>query len=708
MAVSIIIAGVDHTNDIEPRSFMLSRAITNQTDVVNFSLLRSNGAAYKPNLLDDVQVIEDGVTLFGGTIITMDESVNAMVETVKCTAKDYSFDLDRLLIKSVYQSQSVSAIIKNMVGLGNALTFNGSTNYIVSGSSVPISASTLFSITGRFKRGSAGSIQTFLSQGTASANNGLEIGFDATDHFVFSFYGGNQVATTATYTVDNLWHSYVCTYNSTTNARKIYIDNTLVASDTASADYAGTGVLTIGAGLGGANFFNGQLDETAVRNIEMTQLQVTNHWNRGAGKIESSDATYIIGYHFDETTGTTAVDFVSTNNATLSGGMSSANWVEGNCSTRGFSCANVTGANLISYIAFNYEALSKCLQQLAELIEYDWFVDDKKDIHFFAKSGGISSPFTLTDTSGNYFYNTLTIRKDIKNLRNSVIVRGGQYLGSSVTETQNADGVKTTFLLAYQYSSISVTVAGVSKTVGIDFIDDPATKDCLYNFNEKAIKFPVATKPTAGQAVAVTGTPYIPVIVNVKDAVSMGSLGEYQYKLVDNSINSKEGARDRAKAEIKAWSSTVNEGSFDTITTGLDTGQTLTINSTLRGINQSYVISRITSRMYTPTSFKHNITLVTVNTFGMIEFLQKLLMDKDKEIVINANEVTDSITTADETITISEAIISSKVHNPKSETATIGEVCTPRALNYNSKYVAGPFIPSGQKRVFILNGSPLN
>lgn len=705
MAVNIYIGGVDHTSDIAQNTFVLQRALTNQTDTVNFTLQRSNAVDYKPNLLDDVQVVEDGVTLFGGTIITIDESVNAMVETVKCTAKDYSFELDRLLVQKVYQTQSVSTIIKNIVGLGNAINFDGINDYIVSGSSVAISASTLFSITGRFKRATAGSIQYFCSQGTATTNNGLEIGFDATDHFTFSFYGGNAVTTSATYAVDNLWHSFVCTYNSTTNARKVYIDGTLVASDTASADYGGTGVLNWGKGL--TTFFAGQLDEVAIRNVELTQAQVTTHWNRGAGKIESSDSTYIIGYHFDETSGTTAADFVSTNNATLNGGMGTANWVSGNASTRGFSCDNVTGSTTINYIAFNYEAASKCIQQLAELIEYDWFVDDKKDIHFFAKSGGISAPFTLSDTSGNFFYNTLQIRKDIKNLRNSVIVRGGQYQGSSVTETQNADGVKTTFLLAYQYSSITVTVAGVGKTVGIDFIDDPTTKDCLYNFNEKAIKFPSGTKPTAGQAVAVTGVPYIPVIVNVKEAVSIGNYGEYQYKVVDKSINSKEGARDRAKAEINAWSSTVNEGSFDTITTGLDTGQTLSINSALRGINQTYVISRITSKLYTHNTFKHSITLVTTNTFGMIEFLQKLLMAKDKEITINANEVTDGVTTAEENITLTDGTTSSKVHNPQSETVTLGEVCTPQTLNYAVQFVVGPYAPSGFKRVFILNASVL-
>lgn len=704
MSVVVTIAGTDRTSEIDWKSFALQRALTNATDTLQFKILRKDAGDYKPALLDDVQVTENGVTLFGGNIITMDETVRGLVETVTVNCKDYSFNLDRLLVVDVYESMTIRNVIKDIIGVGNALQFDGSNDVVESGSNVAINGIT-FSISGRFKRGTAGTLQYFLSQGSAALNNGLEIGFQADNTFIFSFYSTNKLATTATYTVDGLWHSFVCTYNATTNARKIYIDNVLVGSDTAPADYGGTGHIFFGKGISG-NFFNGYLDEMVVRNDEMTAAQVTTHYNRGAGLIESATSAYLVGYHFDETSGTTAVDFVGSNNATLGGGMGTANWVEGNCSTRGFTINNVTATNTVNYMQFNYEQPSKVFQQIADSFNCDWYVDEKKDIHFFPKTYS-AAPFNLTDTGGYHIYDSLVIRKDIKNLKNSVIVRGGKYLGTSLTETQNADGVKTTFLLAYQYNSISVTVAGAAKTVGIDFIDDPASFDCLYNFNEKALKFPSASKPTAGQAVAVTGTPYIPVIVNVKEAVSMANYGEYQFKIIDKSLNSKEGARDRAKAELANWANTVNEGGFHTTSTGLEVGQTINVQSTLRNLDQDYIISRITSKMYTHDTMKHEITLVTVNTFGMIEFLQKLLMDKDKEIVINANEVTDEITVADEEIVITESTIISLVHNTQAETITISESATVQALNYAVQFCVGDQAVSGFKRPFIVEGSPL-
>lgn len=373
----------------------------------------------------------------------------------------------------------------------------------------------------------------------------------------------------------------------------------------------------------------------------------------------------------------------------------------------GYDITNVVAPITIGFIAFNYEQPSKCFQQLAELINYDWYVDYEKKIHFFAKATR-PAPFDLTDTGGKYITNSLKIKKDITNLRNSIIVRGGTYEGDPITESFEADGDQTTFFQAYQYSGITVTVAGVSKTVGIDFITDPTTVDCLYNFNEKAVKFPLASRPTSGQIVAVSGNPKIPVIVKVRDAISIAQYGEFQAKVIDKSINTKAGARDRAKAEIIAWAEQINDGSFKTYQSGLAVGHQINIQSAIRNINEDFVISKISSRLHTPTELEHTIVLMTTQKFGMIEFLQKLLIQKDKEIVIDENEVVDEVEAVNEGITISEVITSSLIHNPISETATIGESATVQALNYAVEFVVGDYpTPTGTKRQFMLDGSPL-
>lgn len=326
-----------------------------------------------------------------------------------------------------------------------------------------------------------------------------------------------------------------------------------------------------------------------------------------------------------------------------------------------YDISNVNCSILVNYIAFNYELPSKVFQQLAELTGYDWYVNELKEIYFFEKTSQ-TAPFNLEDasdptTDGNYFYNTLKISNDIKSLRNSIIVRGGEYLGSQISEKQIADGIKTTFQQTYKYSDVFVKInGGANLNVGIDNIDDPTLFDCLYNFNEKSIIFLDADKPADTDEVEVGGLPHIPVIIKLRDVASITEFGEFEYKIIDKSINSREGARERARAEIKQYGDTISDGSFETNKTGLDVGQRINVNSVIRGIDRDYIISRISSKMPNGTEFRHSVTLMTTQTYGVIEFFQKLLMDKDKEIVINQDEVLDFITAFEDSMSFTDSI----------------------------------------------------
>ncbi len=442
MSIVIKINGVDKSSEIDYKSLRLKRALTNQVDTCQFMTRRADSSGYKPALLDDIKITENGTYVFGGLITEMSESVDGKLEYVECTAKDYAFDMDRNLVLNVYENMSVNDIINDI-----------KTNVLPSG----------------------------------------------------------------------------------------------------------------------------------------------------------------------------------------------------------YTTTNVSCPVVITYIAFNWEYPSKCLQQLAQITGYDWYVDESKNIYFFA-SGTKNAPFNLTDTNQKYNYASLEINKNITNIRNTIIVRGGTYQGSTTTELQVADGSQTTFKQAYSYSNIVVKVNGVTKTVGIDNIDNPASYDCLYNFQEKAVKFPDASKPTTGQIVSIAGNPALPVITKVTDTASTSLYGTFEFKIVDKSIGSKEAARDRARAEITAWAQEVNEGTFDTFETGLEVGQKINVQSTIRGISQDFIISRISSKMDTPSRFKHTVTLVTSQTYGIVEFLQKLLISNDKQIVVNADEYIDFVEAFYDSMTFTDSI----------------------------------------------------
>ena len=369
----------------------------------------------------------------------------------------------------------------------------------------------------------------------------------------------------------------------------------------------------------------------------------------------------------------------------------------------GFTGTGVTVTNAVGFVAFNYEQPSKVFQQLAELTGADWFVDENKDIKFFLK-GTETAPFDLNDEGGKFFWNSLVLRQDVKNLRNTIFVRGGQFSGDSFTEGQDADGESKVFVQGFRYKNITVKLDTVAQTVGIDNIDDPGSFDCLYNFNEKALKFPSIL--SAGVVVEVTGLPQIPVIIKQKDNSSISQFGAFEHKIIEKNLDSKGGARDRAAAEIVAWAGTKNEGSFETVEPGLRVGQQIRVNSVIRDIDELFYISRINTTMRDPDTFIHNVTLMTTRTWAMVEFLQDLLIKKDKEIEIDINEVLDLIESAFETINFAEVAVASTSHNPQAEGAAMGEVVTVQALDFATVFVYGPFpAPTGFKREGAYDGA---
>lgn len=447
MTAIININGIDKSQYVITQSVNLQRAITSQVDTITFDVVRKGGVAgsgYKPELLDTIEVIESGTTIFGGQIVQIDENIEGLdVETFHCSAKDYSYDMDRFLIIGTYENMTVDDIIDSI-----------NTNFLPAG----------------------------------------------------------------------------------------------------------------------------------------------------------------------------------------------------------YDISNVNCPVVIRYDSFNYELPTRVFQQLAELTNSDWYVNELKEIYFFTKTA-TPAPFDLTDTNENFYYNSLKIKNDIKSMRNSIIVRGGKYLGNITSEKLIADGTQTKFLQAYQYNTITVKVDSVSKTVGIDFMDDPASFDCLYNFVEKSISFPDASKPTIGQEVEVGGYPYIPVIVQVKDSASIANYGEFQFKIIDQSINSRQGAIDRARAEMIQWAQEVSDGVFETKQGGLQVGQKINVSSVIRGMNQNYIISRIKTQLTNGNEFLHSVTLMTTQTYGIIEFLQKLLLNKDKkDFEINPDELVESIINESDSMTFTDTV----------------------------------------------------
>lgn len=389
----------------------------------------------------------------------------------------------------------------------------------------------------------------------------------------------------------------------------------------------------------------------------------------------------------------------------------------GNYAPAGFTLTNVNCPIVLDYIQFNYAQIADCLKQLAQLVNYDWYVDYEKDLHFFAKEAN-AAPFALNDDDGSYVYNSLNIKKDNSQIKNVVIVRGGEYLGDTLTAHIKGNGTDFMFPLPYRYNDISATLSTTALNIGIDFSGDPDNYDVLWNRDEKVLKFKEIDVPSATAVLRVWGQPFLPVIVKQYNRVAIQSMvsaeggsGEYEYIIIDENLNSREGARKRAAAELYAYARTISEGEFETEVDGLRSGQTLVVNSVSRGLSESYVINKVSISMMTPTTFRYKVNLITTRTFGMLDLLRELLQGKRDAVTSRTKEVMDLIEGGDELITLTEGSQTiSKVHNPVSESMAMSETTSAQSLDYDVDFVVGPYVWGGfgsgdHKRQFNVDGS---
>ena len=179
-------------------------------------------------------------------------------------------------MKSIYTTIIIASVwIVFGFGISTAqnksVAFDGS-HSIANDLSVVQSFATNSSFTVQFwAKRAANAAGYIIGQGTNAVDKGLHIGFRSASVFTFAFYGDDLDSDPITY--DSKWHHYAVTYNSTTKARKIYMDGVLIKSGTASANYSGTGNVLIGNGVV-SSYFNGSIDELALFNSEQSQSDI--------------------------------------------------------------------------------------------------------------------------------------------------------------------------------------------------------------------------------------------------------------------------------------------------------------------------------------------------------------------------------------------------------------------------------------------------
>ena len=289
---------------------------------------------------------------------------------------------------------------------------------------------------------------------------------------------------------------------------------------------------------------------------------------------------------------------------------------------------------IITFKAFNYKYPMECLEELAGLTGYDWYVDYERNVHFFIDTTTDAS-LELNETASTGEFKELVVTVMKEELQNTITVRGGFEFSALFTQEKVADGTQDSFALRYKsFSPISVFVdiggGYVQKTLGIDNIDTSGV-DFIYNAAEKVVKNLDYAVLTAGHKLKVTYRYKKPILALIDDDASIelmkqleGGDGVYEGPLiVDETIETKKQAQDRGHATLNQYSNPLIEGSFITTQFGYKSGQLLTINLPSRGINAQYLIRQVSATSLGMGNFEYEVTFGTTLK-GLTEYLIQL------------------------------------------------------------------------------------
>jgi hypothetical protein len=602
--VEIKINNIDKTSDILFETFRISDYINQQVDTCSFTC-----KSFKPLLNQEIQVKYGDDTIYGGVIVKVETEVRKGENIYKVTCKDYSQYLNRRLVSERYINKTVKQIIDDLLD-----------EYATDFTSVNV----VGAITKRIWD-SGNQLPTFTNHIISGTNTLTPTLVSDYINLSYSMSGGGgnrylyvDMSSITDYVVQSGDYLEYDIYWETAGDIKIGVD--LTCSD--STALRGVGAVDQN-GLG------------AHPSTDLSSRASSQWYHRKISLASLVDKTI---QYYD-------ITCENDNAGTFVARIKNIRITDGGTEIK-------SELNPVTQITFNRLNLSQCIQALAELLNYSWYVDYEKDIHFFAENDE-EAPFNLTETAGNHAWESLKLIDDFSQIRNQIYIIGGDSEAEPRTEEYVADGEQRQFPLAYKYSQITrVRIVGdPDLTVGIDGQDEDTAFNVFWSGNKPSqyIRFKDSNYPDASDVVEITGVPLFPVLVKVPDVSSIAQYGLYEFKIKDPQITSRADAIARGTVELQAYADSIEEGSFTTDKYGLRSGQTIRI--TIGDTDEDFIIQSVSMNMKDPFNGKWSVKLATVRTLGIIRFLQKYLRIEDDvtegEVLLELQQFEDESASTD-------------------------------------------------------------
>jgi len=172
--------------------------------------------------------------------------------------------------------------------LDNGLSLDGRDGYILFNDSV---SNTALNLTGNM------SLSAWVKWDSADASSGMIMKTDTSywnngyglyghnDNKIYFFYKNYSNAASKAFTADHLWHHVVGVYNGTSN--RMWVDGVEGTAFNAASIASSPSPVPLEIGRSGANTanFNGSIDEVALWNRSLSDVEVLNIYNRQKGNF---------------------------------------------------------------------------------------------------------------------------------------------------------------------------------------------------------------------------------------------------------------------------------------------------------------------------------------------------------------------------------------------------------------------------------------
>ncbi len=115
MSLILKIEGTDRSNQVAWKSFKKVEVLSKEPDILEFEIRNYDTKTFRPALNEEVIVELDALRIFGGNIVETRDVINGKLKFFRIKVKDFTFTLDRTLVKRRFQSTTADSIIATIL-----------------------------------------------------------------------------------------------------------------------------------------------------------------------------------------------------------------------------------------------------------------------------------------------------------------------------------------------------------------------------------------------------------------------------------------------------------------------------------------------------------------------------------------------------------------------------------------------------------------